>query len=341
MTQKVVSVKGLKKSLEVPPEGGGLHHVSQGENPQLGLGSGSAEEEPQRKRRSQGPPAPPPTQENWSGREADTFGARPESFDSLEEEGAGAGKRSRGKKKQARIFSPEEEHGEYGTPGNTPNRSSAGTTSSGEGSGLEAEGRISVDTSSPFFRQKLKRFNMLVAQQPIDVDDLSLFELRRWNSEPNFGRELEERIELRPGSPLREKCLSMEDLILSHDGYPELLILGETVEMDSRQYDVSAEMVAEWKGLYAMEMSRYSFFDELFARGCVVDSMEVPGKADDVKYLVEADRAAFREKVDYARVVFKTKHVYTGNLDDWYFEGEGRYSWIDGTTYQVKLEFRS
>ena len=64
--------------------------------------------------------------------------------------------------------------------------------------------------------------------------------------------------------------------------------------------------------------------------------MEVPGGRDDVNYLVEAEKSDFTNKVEYARLVFKTKHVFTGNMSDWYFEGPGRYAWADNTTYQVK-----
>lgn len=58
------------------------------------------------------------------------------------------------------------------------------------------------------------------------------------------------------------------------------------------------------------------------------------------EYFVEADERHYRKKVDYGRVVFKTKHVYTGNFQDWYFQGPGRYCWQDGTVYQVHYSAR-
>jgi len=66
-------------------------------------------------------------------------------------------------------------------------------------------------------------------------------------------------------------------------------------------------------------------------------SMEVPrsGHHEAQDYFLEAESKDFRDKIDYGRVVFKTKHVYTGNLVDWYFQGPGRYVWVDGTVYQV------
>jgi hypothetical protein len=67
-------------------------------------------------------------------------------------------------------------------------------------------------------------------------------------------------------------------------------------------------------------------------------SMEVPkgGASIDLESFVEADEKDFREKVDYSRLVFKTKHLYTGNLVDWNFQGPGRYVWVDGTIYQAR-----
>lgn len=67
--------------------------------------------------------------------------------------------------------------------------------------------------------------------------------------------------------------------------------------------------------------------------------MEVPrsGHQETVDYFIEAEEKHFRDKIDYGRVVFKTKHVYTGNFVDWYFQGPGRYVWVDGTVYQVRI----
>lgn len=67
-----------------------------------------------------------------------------------------------------------------------------------------------------------------------------------------------------------------------------------------------------------------------------LEVLSKPPKGENVKgeYFIAADEKHFRKKVDYGRMVFKTKHVYTGNLLDWYFEGPGRYAWLDGTVYQ-------
>ena len=62
--------------------------------------------------------------------------------------------------------------------------------------------------------------------------------------------------------------------------------------------------------------------------------MEIPSVSDDVSYLIEADNEHFRSKIDYGRIVLKSKHVYTGNFQDWYFHGPGRYVWLDGKIYQ-------
>jgi len=64
--------------------------------------------------------------------------------------------------------------------------------------------------------------------------------------------------------------------------------------------------------------------------------LEVPSRMDEVSHLIEAD-VAEEEKLDYGRLVFKSKTVFTGNIHKGHFAGPGRYVWLDGTIYQVTL----
>jgi hypothetical protein len=100
--------------------------------------------------------------------------------------------------------------------------------------------------------------------------------------------------------------------------------------------DVNEATIELWKSIFELEKNKFSFFDQLFTKGYVVDSLEVMSQgASEGEHFIEAEKEDFEKKTDYGRVVFKTKHVYTGNFEDWYFTGPGRYVWVDGTTYEV------
>jgi hypothetical protein len=59
------------------------------------------------------------------------------------------------------------------------------------------------------------------------------------------------------------------------------------------------------------------------------------GPNEPTEHFVEAELSDYVNKTNYGRVVLKTKHMYTGNFEDWYFHGPGRYVWADGTVYEV------
>ncbi|ODN04702.1 Radial spoke head 10 B [Orchesella cincta] len=175
-----------------------------------------------------------------------------------------------------------------------------------------------------------------------------VFKLRGYHSEPNLSLPFEDKFDTKipteegdfPKTP--KKFVSCEDIVFCTGNEHPNLVRGVLSEIKLRSYAIDDKAKTEWQEVVELEKKRFSFFDELFAMGYVVDSLEVlsnPPKGEDGKipqgeYFVEAEEKHYRKKVDYGRVVFKTKHVYTGNFLDWYFEGPGRYSWQDGTIYQ-------
>ncbi|CAL8131621.1 unnamed protein product [Orchesella dallaii] len=175
-----------------------------------------------------------------------------------------------------------------------------------------------------------------------------VFKLRGYHSEPNLSLPFEDKFD--PKYPTEDgdfpktlkKFVSCEDIVFCIGNEHPNLVRGVLSEIKLRSYAIDEKAKTAWQEVVELEKKRFSFFDELFAMGYVVDSLEVlspPPKGEDGKpsqseYFVEAEERHYRKKVDYGRVVFKTKHVYTGNFLDWYFEGPGRYSWQDGTIYQ-------
>ncbi|CAG7718727.1 unnamed protein product [Allacma fusca] len=182
--------------------------------------------------------------------------------------------------------------------------------------------------------ERLEKFNRFrLEQRPQEI--ALVHELRGYCSEPEMIIPCWEKFEFKQKkSTLPLKAASTEDLKLCFKPAEELLKECPYDEDDFKEICIAPSTWNKLYKLYEMERNRFSFFDELYAMKYVTDSMELPRFNDDVLYLIEADDSHYRSKIEYGRIVLKTKHIYTGNFVDWYFQGPGRYVWLDGGVYQ-------
>lgn len=109
-----------------------------------------------------------------------------------------------------------------------------------------------------------------------------VFKLRGYHSEPDLSLPFEDKFDAMVDPPatdgvgylrkLGEKFVSCEDIAhFSGKEHPDL-VRGVLSEVKLRSYAIDENMMNSWKELYEWERKRYSFFDELFEMGYVVDS---------------------------------------------------------------------
>lgn len=116
---------------------------------------------------------------------------------------------------------------------------------------------------------------MEASQHPEQPSWVSNF--RGYHSEPCFPIPFEEKFTLAKTPNLKngmreikEKYMSMEDIYLGKTDYPEL-VTGVLSDSNLSSYAINDSMLDSWNTIFEMEKKRFSFFDELFAQGYIVD----------------------------------------------------------------------
>lgn len=148
---------------------------------------------------------------------------------------------------------------------------------------------ISVDAEEEEIERERSRgsilreqFETIIAPEIRETFDkpCRVYKLRGYHSEPDLSLPFEEKFYGRSSfvdegddapPKLGQKYVSCEDIYLSCKEHPEL-VRGVLSELKLQAYTVDDNMKKSWWELYELEKKRFSFFDELFTMGHVVDS---------------------------------------------------------------------
>lgn len=125
--------------------------------------------------------------------------------------------------------------------------------------------------------EKLARFNrMVLADKNSQIPEVSyIYDLRGLHSEPALEKAVGQRLKFNKLQEqkvnLKRHCLSMDDLLLKSPPYPHLLIYPHESQQGTYSYLVTKKMRDNWNENFLNERKRFSFFDELMAKGHILD----------------------------------------------------------------------